>query len=154
MIVFRQYWLKGLIIELWQQLALRVTFNRSLMAVFLSGQDLSPPFIKCILFGLELLLLLLQAPGCGDELSLEVFLVEGFLLDNEVFIAVANLLFGLWHVVADLRIFVVSVYGAIFTLFPFILFGCGLDGVFGIFGIVRSLIISGAGISILCTTRS
>ena len=48
------------------------------MAVFLIGQDLSPPFIERILFSIELLLFLFQASSCGDELSLEVFLIEGF----------------------------------------------------------------------------
>ena len=124
------------------------------MAVFLNGQDLSPPFIQRILLGFELLLLILQAPGCSNELSHEAFLVEGFLWDNEVFVIEANLLFGLWHIATVLRIFVFSMYRAIFTLFPFVLFGHGLDGVFGIFGIVWSLIISGAGIAILCPTRS
>ena len=48
LIVFQQHWLKGFVIKLRQQLALRVTFDRLLVAVFFSGQDLSPPFIECI----------------------------------------------------------------------------------------------------------
>ena len=130
----------------------RVTFNRSLLAVFPSGQDLSPPFAQRILLFFELLLLPLEDLSCSNKQSLEAFLVEGFLWDNEVFVTEANLLFGFWHVIVVLRIFVVSVSGAIFTLFPFILFGRGLDGVFGIFGIVRSLIIFGSRIAILRPT--
>ena len=38
-ILFRRYCLKGFVIELWQQLALGVTFGRSLVAVLLGGQD-------------------------------------------------------------------------------------------------------------------
>ena len=94
LIVFRRYWFKDFIIELRQQLAPRVTFDRSLLVVFLSGQDLSPPFIQCILLGFELSLLLLQGPGYSNELSLEAFLVEGFLWDNKVLVIEADLLFG------------------------------------------------------------
>ena len=96
LIVFRRYWPKGLVIKLRQQLALRVTFDRSLVAVFLSGQDLSPPFIKCVLFSFELLLFLFQAPSYGDELSLEAFLFEGFLWHDEIFVAKADILLGDW----------------------------------------------------------
>ena len=108
------------------------------MAVFLSGQDLSPPFIKRILLVFELLLFLFQAPGCSNKLSLEAFLFEGFLWDDKIFVSEADLLFGFWHIVVVLRIFVISVFRAIFPLFPLVLFECGLDGVFGIFGIIRS----------------
>ena len=94
LIILRRYWLKGFIIELCQQLALRVTFNRSLVAVFLSGQDLSPPFIECILFGFELLLFLFQETNYSDELSLEAFLFEGFLWDDKIIVTKANILFG------------------------------------------------------------
>ena len=58
LIVFRRYWLKGFVIELWQQLALGVTFCGSLGAILLGGQDLGPPFIERILFSFELLPLL------------------------------------------------------------------------------------------------
>ena len=94
LIVFRWYWLKGFIVELWQQLALGVTFGRSLMAVLLGGQDLGPPFIERVLFSFELLLLLFQAMHYGDELSLEAFLFEGFLWDDEILITEAHILFG------------------------------------------------------------
>ena len=47
----------------------------------------------------------------------------------------------------------ISVFGDILTLFPLILFGRGLDGVFGIFGIVWSVIVYGAGIAVLFATR-
>ena len=60
MIVFRRYWLKGFVIELWQQLALGVTFYGSLGVVLLGGQDLGPPFIKRIMFNFELLLFLFR----------------------------------------------------------------------------------------------
>ena len=66
LIVFRWYWIKGLIVELWQQLALGLTFDGSLGAVLFGRQDLGPPFIERILFGFELLLLLFQAPHSGD----------------------------------------------------------------------------------------
>ena len=96
LIVFQRYWLKGFIFKLWQQLALWVTFCRSLVAVLLGGQDLGPPFIEHILFSFELLLFLFQAPRCGDELSLEAFLLEGFLWDDKVFVTEAHILFGNW----------------------------------------------------------
>ena len=67
LIVFRRYWFKDFVIELRQQLASGVTFDRSFLAVFLSGQDLSPPFIQHVLLFFELLLLPLQASSCGNE---------------------------------------------------------------------------------------
>ena len=69
------------------------------MAVLLGGQDLSPPFIERILFSFELLLFLFQAPSCGDELSLEAFLLEGFLWDDKVFVTEANILLGDLHII-------------------------------------------------------
>ena len=69
------------------------------MAVLLGSQDLGPPFIECILFSFELLLFPFQALRCGDELSLEAFLLEGFLWDDKVFVTEANVLFGDWHIV-------------------------------------------------------
>ena len=65
------------------------------------------------MFSFVLLLFLFQALCCGDELSLEAFLFEGFLWDDKVFITEANVLFGFWHIVAILRIFVISVFGTI-----------------------------------------
>ena len=122
------------------------------MALLLGGQNLSPPFIERILLIFERLLFLFQAPYYGGEPSLEAFLFVGFLWDDKVFVAEANILFEDWHIVVVFRIFVIGVFGVVLTLFPFILFGCGLDGVFGIFGIIRSLIVSGAGITILRPT--
>ena len=46
------------------------------------------------MFGLNLLLFLFQAPCGGDETSLEAFLFEGFLWDDEIFINEAHILFG------------------------------------------------------------
>ena len=69
------------------------------MVVLLSGQGLGPPFIERILSSFELLLFLFQAPRCGNELSLEAFLLEGFLWDDKVFITEANILFGDWHII-------------------------------------------------------
>ena len=46
------------------------------------------------MFGLNLLLFLFQAPRGCDELSLEVFLFEGFLWDDEVTVTKANIHFG------------------------------------------------------------
>ena len=46
------------------------------------------------MFGLNLLLFLFQAPCGGDETSLEAFLFEGFLWDDEIFVTEANILFG------------------------------------------------------------
>ena len=68
---------QGLHRELRQQLAPGLTFGRSFLAVFLSGQDLSPLFIQRVLFFFELQLLPLQAPGYSNEFSLKAFLVEG-----------------------------------------------------------------------------
>ena len=62
LIVFLWYWFKDFIIELRQQLAPRVTFDRFLLVVFLSGQDLSPSIVEHVLFSLKLLLFLFQAP--------------------------------------------------------------------------------------------
>ena len=94
LIILQRYWLKGFIVELWQQLALRVSFDGSLVAVFLSGHGLSPPFIGRIMFSFGLLLFLFQAPRGGDELSREAFLFERFLWDNKMFVTKANILFG------------------------------------------------------------
>ena len=61
LIVFQRYCLKGFIVELWQHLAIGVTFCRSLVAVLLGGQDLGPPFIERIMFSFKLLLLLFSS---------------------------------------------------------------------------------------------
>ena len=98
-IVFQWYWLKGFVVELWQQLALGVTFGRSLVVVLLGTQDLGPPFIKRILLSFELLLFIIQAPRYDDELSLETFLFEGFLWNNKIFVTEVNILFGDWHII-------------------------------------------------------
>ena len=71
----------------------RVALGWALEAVFFGCQDISPSVDEQILFGLKLLLFLFQAPRGGDELSLEAFLFEGFLWDDEVIVTKANILF-------------------------------------------------------------
>ena len=132
----------------------RVTFDMSLSDILLGVQDLSPPFIQCVLFFFEMPLLPLQAPSCGNELSLKAFLVERFLWDNGFLVTEAGLLFGYWHIVVVLLIFVSSAFGTMLTLFPLVLFGCGLDRVFGMFTNVQSLVVSGGGITIILPTQS
>ena len=71
----------------------RVALGWAVEAVFLGCQDISPSVDEQVLFGLKLLLFLFQALRGGNELSLEAFLFEGFLRDDELFVAEANILF-------------------------------------------------------------
>ena len=64
----------------------RVALGWALDTVFLGCQDISPSVDEQVLFGLNLLLFLFQAPCGGDEPPPEAFLFEGFLWDYEIFV--------------------------------------------------------------------
>ena len=95
---------------------------------------------------------LFEAPCSGDELSLEAFLFEGFLWDDEIFNTEAHILFIERQVIVVLRVLVIGVFRVLMILLPLVLFGRGLDWV--VFGVVRCFIVSDVGSAILCLTRS
>ena len=102
---------------------------------------------------LKLLLLLFQAPCRSYQPALEALLLEGLFGYDEVFVAEAYLIFGERKVVVVLRTFAGQglFIGAGLPIVPFLLFGGYLDGVFIVFGIVRSIIIFGADIAVFST---
>ena len=76
----------------------------------------------------------------------------GFLRHDKVFVAKAHLILGEWKIITILRVFVYSlIIRANLPVFPIILFGGWLDGVFLVFGVVRSIVVSGAGIAVFST---
>jgi hypothetical protein len=110
---------------------------------FLGCQNICPPVVKGILVGLELLLLLLQAPGGGYKLPLELFLIQRVFGDNKILGSKAILLFGSGEIVAVLGI--VEVLGLTPVFMPFrsgtILLKGGVVAEF--FHVIRSVLISG-----------
>ena len=78
-----------------------------------------------------------------------MLLLERFFRHDEFFVAKALLLLREWKIITVLRVFVYDMFiKANLPIFPFLLFGGYLDGVFIIFGIVRSIIFSGARIAV------
>ena len=104
------------------------------------------------MISLKLLLLLFQAPCSGYQPALKVLLLEGFLRHDNVFITEGNLILGEWKIITVLRVFIYSLFiRANLPIFSTVLFGGWLDGVFLVFGIVRSVVISRAGIAVFST---
>ena len=81
-------------------------------------------------------------------------LLEGFLWHDEVFVAEALILFRGWEVVAILRILILKrIIGVNLPFLPIIMFRCWFDGGIGVFGVLRSVNVSGAGIAVFSVTR-
>ena len=85
---------------------------------------------------------------------LEALLLERFLRHDEILIAEAHLLLREWKIITVLRVFVRGLFTrANLPIFPFILFGSWLNGVFIVFGTVRSVIFSCAGVAVFAAAR-
>ena len=101
------------------------------------------------MFGLKLLLFLFQAPCSGYELKLKALLLHRVLRHDEVFVAEACLFLGGWMVTIVLRVIFCGLFiRVVLPIVMFLLFGCRTDGVFIVFGVVRSTIFSGAGVAV------
>ena len=106
-------------------------------SIFLGCQDLSPSISEQILVSLKLLLLLLQALCHGYKPVLKTLLLDRILLHDKFFVAEAHLVLGGWKIITVLRVFVYGLFiRADSPIFPFVLFGGWLNGVFIVFGIV------------------
>ena len=74
-------------------------------------------------------------------------LLERFLRHDKVFVAEAHLILGGWKVITVLRVFVCGLFiRANLPILLIVLFRVLLDGVFLVFGIVRSIVVSRVGI--------
>ena len=83
---------------------------------------------------------------------LEALQLEGFLRHDKVFDAEAHLILGEWKIITVLRVFIYSLFiRANLPIFSTVLFGGWLDGVFLVFGVVRSIVVSHAGIAVFST---
>ena len=79
---------------------------------------------------------------------LEAFLLERFLRHDKILVTEAHLLLGERKIVTVLRVFVYGLFiRANLHVFPFVLFGSCLNGVFIVFGVVQSIVFSCAGIA-------
>ena len=86
-------------------------------------------------------------------MALEALLLGGFLWHDEFFIAEACLIFGEREIIVILRIVMCGLFiRANLPIFPIVLFGGWLDGVFFVFDIVRGVVVSCAGIAVFSTT--
>ena len=80
---------------------------------------------------------------------LEVLLLERFLRHDKILVAEAHLLLGERKIITVLRVFVYGLFiRANLLVFPFVLFGSCLNGVFIVFGTVRSVIFSCVGVAV------
>ena len=78
-----------------------------------------------------------------------MLLLERFLRHDEILVAEALLFLGERKIITIIRVFVYGMFiRANVPVFPFILFGDCPNGVFIVFGIVRSIIFSCAGIAV------
>ena len=121
----------------------------ALESIFLGCQDFCPSVCERVLISLELLLLLFQAPRSGHKPTLEALLLYGVLRHAELVVAKANLVFRGGHVVVFLWIPVRRLF--VWDVLPVFLFGLlqgRLVGVVFIFGTVRMVFISSAGIAV------
>ena len=76
-------------------------------------------------------------------------LLDGLLRHDKVFVAEALLVLGGWKITTVLRVFVNDLFiRADLPILPFVLFGSWLNGVFIVFGTVRSVILSCAGVAV------
>ena len=81
-----------------------------------------------------------------------MLLLERFLRHDKIFVAEAHLILGEQKIITVLRVFVYNLFiRADLPIFPFVLFGSWLNGVFDVFGIVRSIVFSCAGIALFST---
>ena len=98
---------------------------------------------------LKLLLFLFQAPCSGYELKLKALLLQRVLRHDEIFVAEACLLFGGWTVTIVPRvIFYGLLIRVVLPVVMFLLFGCGTDRVFIVFGVAWSTIFSSTSVAI------
>ena len=75
-----------------------------------------------------------------------------FLRHDKIFVAEAHLILGEWKIITVLRVFIYGLFiRANLLVFPFVLFGSWLNGIFIVFGIVRSIVFSCAGIAVFST---
>ena len=83
---------------------------------------------------------------------LKAFLLEGFFWHDEVFVAETYFVFGGWRIAAVLRVVVPNwLVGVTLPFLPTFLFGSWFDEGVWVFGILRSIIFSGVGISFFVT---
>ena len=79
-------------------------------------------------------------------------MLESFLRHDKILVAKAHLVLRERKVVPVLRVFVHGLFiRADSLVLPFVLFGGWLNGVFLVFGIVRSIVFSCAGIALFST---
>ena len=97
-----------------------------------------------------MLLFFLQAFRSGYKPALEALLLDGILRHDKFFVVEAHLVFGEGHVIVILRVFIHCLFiRASLPVPPSGLFKTWLGGIVFVFGIVRSAIVSGAGIAFL-----
>ena len=102
---------------------------------------------------MKLLLFFLQAFCSGYKPALEALLLDEILRHDEIFVTEAHLILGERKVVSILRVFIRGLFvRANLPIFLFVLFGGCLNGVFIVFGTVRSIIVSCAGVAVFTAT--
>ena len=99
--------------------------------------------------GFKLLLLLLQAPRGGDKSLVEVLLFQLLLWDDECLVIPIALLFGDRLVIGVFGIAVIRQGPrTVFTITLLVRLHCWVRGFFIVFGVVRGVIPSCAGIAV------
>ena len=74
-------------------------------------------------------------------------MLERFLRHDKVFVAEAHLILGVWKVITVLRVFACGLFiRANLPILPIVLCRVLLDGVFLVFSIIRSIVVTRAGI--------
>ena len=90
-----------------------------------------------------------SSPGAFADLPRSVSDAAEFFRHDEIFVAEAFLILGEWTVTIVLRVVGPGRFvGASLPVFLLLLFGCYLSKVFIVFGIVRSIIFTGANIAV------
>ena len=113
------------------------------------AQDLDPSVCVQIFIRLELLLLLFQASCSGYKPALEALVLYGILRIAEFIVTEAHLVFGGRHIVVILQVSVCCLF--IWANLPVFLFGLlegRLIGIVFIFGTIRIVFVSSAGIAV------
>ena len=83
----------------------------------------------------------------------KALLLKRFLRHDEILVAEALLILGEWKIITVLRVFVYGLFvRAIVPVIQFILFGYCPNRGFIVFGMVRGVVLSGAGIAVFCAT--
>ena len=82
-----------------------------------------------------------------------MLLLERFLRHDQILIGKAHLILGEREIIDVLRVYMYGLFiRADLPVFPFVLFGSCLNGIFVVFGIVRSIVLSHAGIAVFPPT--